>query len=139
VAENNELPPLRDEAACVFCQTAVSQPGAPCADCGILTLPGYRTPAGPRATSRAEFYMIHDDLWQFVTGPCGWHLFLCIGCLEWRLGRRLTPDDFTAAPVNDLWYTDDGHLWSWRSPRLVARLRGHDSVAVAPGRNANRG
>jgi hypothetical protein len=26
---------------------------------------------------------------------------LCIGCLERRLGRQLTPDDFMAAPIND--------------------------------------
>jgi hypothetical protein len=28
---------------------------------------------------------------------------LCIGCLEQRLGRLLTKDDFTDAPVNSIW------------------------------------
>jgi hypothetical protein len=34
--------------------------------------------------------------------------FLCIGCLEKRLGRKLTPDDFTNAPINrpDHWHSD---------------------------------
>ena len=35
----------------------------------------------------------------------GWRLgstgYLCIGCLERRLGRELTIDDLTLAPIND--------------------------------------
>lgn len=27
--------------------------------------------------------------------------FLCVGCVEARLGRRLGPEDFSSAPIND--------------------------------------
>jgi len=42
---------------------------------------------------------------------------LCIGCLERRLGRRLTPADFTDAPANDPSDRDSG-----RSRRFLDRL-----------------
>ena len=51
-----------------------------------------------RADRADEYYMIHDALWlQAHPARKG---KLCIGCLEQRLGRRLTPADFTDAPVN---------------------------------------
>jgi hypothetical protein len=43
--------------------------------------------------------------------------FLCIGCIETRLGRTLTPRAFTDAPINR---PND----RWNSPRLNARLVG---------------
>jgi hypothetical protein len=42
--------------------------------------------------------------------------FLCIGCLEKRIGRRLVPQDFMAVPIND-------HDDAWKTPRLAERLR----------------
>ncbi|WP_157083916.1 hypothetical protein [Millisia brevis] len=39
-----------------------------------------------------EYFMVHDDLWLSVVPDRVGHL--CIGCLEGRLGRRLTPSDF---------------------------------------------
>lgn len=41
--------------------------------------------------------------------------FLCVGCLEGRLGRVLVPADFTSAPIND--------PSPWDTPRLAARKR----------------
>lgn len=57
-----------------------------CMDCGVDT------------SKTHEYYMVHDEIWLFVNpGDYG---MLCIGCLEERLGRELTPYDFTDAPVN---------------------------------------
>jgi hypothetical protein len=66
-----------------------------CADCGIGTV------------TLGEYYMVKRDVWEQVwTGRRkAWHGtvpgqgILCIGCLEQRLGRTLTPDDFTFAPT----------------------------------------
>ena len=62
-----------------------------------------------------EYYMVHDTVWLsvVVTKKSG---MLCIGCLETRLGRRLTRADFTDAPIN--------HLDFERSERLQNRLAG---------------
>ena len=40
--------------------------------------------------------------------------YLCIGCLERRLGRQLDREDFTSSPVN--------HDQAERSSRLTSRL-----------------
>ncbi|QFG12256.1 Hypothetical Protein OBI_RACECAR_152 [Arthrobacter phage Racecar] len=45
-----------------------------------------------------EYYMVQFDLWYSVV-PSGEGM-LCIGCLEDRLGRELTTEDFIEAPVN---------------------------------------
>jgi len=58
-----------------------------------------------------EYYMVQDDLWKTVNPDVDG--MLCVGCLETRLGRTLTPADFTEAPCN----TEFPH-----SPRLQARL-----------------
>lgn len=59
-----------------------------------------------------EYYMIHDDLWEQAGMGHGWKYYsdpskldglLCVGCLESRLGRQLTKEDFTDAPVNTIW------------------------------------
>jgi hypothetical protein len=46
-----------------------------------------------------EYYMLHNDLWASIQGGKG---ELCIGCVETRLGRVLTADDFSDAPLNRL-------------------------------------
>lgn len=64
-----------------------------------------------------EWYMVHDEVWRSagldpsidVVGE-----FLCISCLETRLGRELTTLDFTDAPVNK--------PWPYHSERLLKRL-----------------
>jgi hypothetical protein len=61
---------------------------------------------------RWEHYMVHPKVWKKAGMDRG---FLCIGCLERRLGRRLTAKDFTDAPINN---PDD----PWNTPRLRLRL-----------------
>ena len=61
-----------------------------------------------------DYYMTHDDVWVDEAGlpPGGMtcpvtrrfvavHCFLCVECLEQRLGRELTVDDLNDYPVND--------------------------------------
>jgi hypothetical protein len=70
-----------------------------CLDCGMNTI--------------TEYYMVFDNIWNSVAG----HMdgMLCIGCLEKRLGRKLTKKDFPDFPIN---------TWSdfSRSDRLNNRL-----------------
>jgi hypothetical protein len=56
--------------------------------------------------------MVRDAVWQAARMTDG---YLCIGCLEKRLGREPTPDDFTAAPVN--------FASKWDTARLATRRR----------------
>jgi hypothetical protein len=49
-----------------------------------------------------EYYMVHDELWEYATEDFGGDGMLCIGCLENRLGGLLTSDDFTDAPLNSM-------------------------------------
>jgi hypothetical protein len=89
-----------------------------CIDCGINTFPGcpsrvemerhYKTSAASKTLSatgeklpvaslgineHCEVYTVRDSVWKAAgmepMGGC-----LCIGCLEKRLGRRLTSKDF---------------------------------------------
>lgn len=68
-----------------------------CADCGTDT--------------QNEYYMVWDYIWeQFGCDP-----FLCIGCLEGRMGRELWGGDFTHYAVNTV---NMGN----KSDRLIDRL-----------------
>lgn len=88
---------------------------SPCTDCGVETLPDN--------DRRAEWYQVTDALWA-ASGLGPDDGYLCIGCLEARLGRQLVAADFTDAPLNDLGIVDVGrYAWSYRTPRLVARLK----------------
>ena len=80
---------------------------SPCASCQVDT----------QGDGTNEFYMVTDDVWNAVApdDPHHMDLFLCIGCLEERLGRRLTSYDFTDAPLNAM-----GLVGS--TERLVDRL-----------------
>jgi hypothetical protein len=90
-------------------------PPAPlCVDCGVDTCPVDRG-------FRGEFFMVHDEVWAAAGMGAG---YLCVGCLEHRLGRQLTPGDFTACELNDLAVADGRYASSWRTPRLVARMSG---------------
>ena len=42
----------------------------------------------------SEWYMVHDHVWRAAMENGGMVRFLCIGCLEQRVGRRLKPSDF---------------------------------------------
>src|SRR6478736_2828151 len=61
-----------------------------------------------------EYYMVEDEIWLSVmpdfTG------MLCIGCLENRLGRVLTPPDFPLYPINMGYFR--------QSDRLRSRIKG---------------
>jgi hypothetical protein len=82
-----------------------------CKDCGIDTTPctGKR---GCRHLWRWEHYMVHNEVWAKAGMADG---YLCIGCLEGRLGRELSATDFIQAPIND-----PRHPWA--TPRLRSRL-----------------
>jgi hypothetical protein len=57
-----------------------------CLDCDIDT------------SAAGEYYMLRDEVW-LEANPLR-HGMLCVGCVEERLERRLTPVDFSDAPVN---------------------------------------
>jgi hypothetical protein len=62
-----------------------------CVDCGKCT------------SSSGEYYMVDDDLWA-VSGLEGNDGMLCLRCLEQRIGREPTIDDFTAIwPRREAW------------------------------------
>lgn len=72
-----------------------------CVDCGVS------------CNDIHEYYMIHESLWLSVMKClCG---MLCIGCVESRLGRKLTPEDFTDCALNT-----EG--FGYKSARLANRL-----------------
>jgi len=56
--------------------------------------------------------MVHNIVWQTAIGR-EYIRYLCIGCLEKRLKRKLTRLDFTSAPINSM---------PGRSERLQDRL-----------------
>jgi hypothetical protein len=95
----------------------MSDLGAICIDCGTETLSS--TPGVP-----SEFYMVHDAVWAAAGGPAvaDMESYLCIGCIEARLGRQLTAADFTGAPVNSLSRKWRRYAWWWRTERLRGRL-----------------
>lgn len=103
-----------DEARANMSKAHKHKPSS-CADCGIDTAP----PIGQgrdRKIGRWEHYMVHDHIWkEFGVGDG----FLCIGCLEDRLGRKLTPLDFIDLPINKLHPYD--------TPRLRDRKGGDDA------------
>jgi hypothetical protein len=47
-----------------------------------------------------EYYIVYNDVWAAAEAPMGPRGFLCIGCLEARLGRELTPEDFPICDLN---------------------------------------
>jgi hypothetical protein len=92
-----------------------------CIDCGADTTPctGKR---GCRHKGRHEYYMVRDRVWAeagmrtgIVYHHGGGGDYLCIGCLERRIGRKLHFADFIDVTVND-----PDHPWHTR--RLRSRL-----------------
>lgn len=76
-----------------------------CVDCGVNTIEGN------------EYFMVTDALWKRA-GMRRHGGFLCIGCLETRIGRQLTSRDFTECPLN--WRNI--MLPGYGSDRLVSRM-----------------
>jgi hypothetical protein len=60
----------------------------PCHDCEVDT------------NEAGEYYMLNNDLWARLAPLPDGRGYLCIGCAERRLGRRITPLDFSDAPIN---------------------------------------
>jgi hypothetical protein len=61
-----------------------------CWDCTVCTL------------CTDEYYMVDDELWYSATEELDTptDIMLCIGCLESRIGGKLTADDFPDLPIN---------------------------------------
>lgn len=71
-----------------------------CKDCGL------------KSNETCEFYFLHNDIWFSIALQ---NEDLCIGCVEDRLGRTLTKDDFTSCYINS-------PMWGVKSSRLLNRL-----------------
>jgi len=100
----------------------------PCADCGLNTLP--RDKDGKPKKGHCEYFRVSNELWNSVASDLR---FLCVGCFEKRLGRKLTWRDFVVK-CDDL--PLEGYVaarWGGRimwcdfsqfdSPRLAKRRR----------------
>jgi hypothetical protein len=57
-----------------------------CLDCGLDTI------------ESGDYYMLRDAVW--LEGNPAEAGMLCLECVEKRLGRLLTPWDFSTAPIN---------------------------------------
>lgn len=90
-----------------------------CADCGVDTTPctGKR---GCRHKGRWQWYMVTKALWKRAGMKDG---FLCIPCLEARIGRPLKPRDFTKWPVNDLNAWDTDLIWMRKTGEPIEERR----------------
>lgn len=75
-----------------------------CLDCSINTL------------HNLEYYMLKFGLWKTVNpNDSG---MLCIGCVEKRIGRKLSSVDFLKCPLNDM----KRDVLGYASERLYDRL-----------------
>jgi hypothetical protein len=68
----------------VVVDTGCGRNNGHCCDCSVDTI------------AIGEFYVVSDEVWRRA-GRVG---FLCIGCLERRLGRTLMAEDFIEVPLN---------------------------------------
>jgi hypothetical protein len=109
IGPDNSLPQMGFPALGIRC-VPISQDGPPyCFECGADLF------------EIGEFsYVVRRDLWLAAVPweAGGMFNFLCIGCLEDRLGRQLTADDFP----DDIPMNFDSR--QWRSERLQARRKG---------------
>ena len=101
-------------------------PPYPCKDCGVNTIPTTNNEQGGARKGCCEYYMVHDELWanagmKYDGG------FLCVGCLEQRLGRELIAGDF----ANNFIHNDPD--LPAHTPRLRSRLTSGGKSAVNPG------
>jgi hypothetical protein len=74
-----------------------------------------------------EWYMVKDEVWAAVWPKRSKREFLCIGCLETRLGRCLTSDDFTDSPINEF---KENAFGLEKSVRLFNRLAGSNAKLI---------
>lgn len=100
---------------------------SPCSDCGVLIISDDMEPQS------WEWYSVRDSVWGGEAGlselqreadsPGRPPLYLCVGCLEARLGRELSAVDFSDYPVNS--------PSPLNSPRLNSRLSGWEEIRTA--------
>jgi hypothetical protein len=65
--------------------------------------------------------MVHWNVWRQAKKKPGERLhYLCIGCLELRLGRQLTGADFTDCPLNKMQAKGDDPDGARLRARLLA-------------------
>lgn len=75
-----------------------------CMDCGVDT------------QEIEEYYTLHNRIWYSITQRTCGRGMLCLGCVEHRLGRSLTRDDFQdGVPINE-------GFWP-RSERFIDRMK----------------
>lgn len=48
-----------------------------------------------------EWYMVRSEVWEAAARHGNLARFLCIGCLETRIGRSLVANDFAPLPLNE--------------------------------------
>jgi hypothetical protein len=92
-------------------RTKVRAPVCRCNDCGVDVV------------QAGEYYMLTPKIWDNQLG-LGWDDNLCIGCLENRLGRRVSMTDLFSFPRYP-WMK--GH-----SIRLLHRMFGHGVTKRPP-------
>ena len=63
-----------------------------------------------------EIFVLDDNVWHALAGTDA-NKFLCLACVETRLGRQLRPSDFPNWPVNRYGMFGKGH-----SDRLRERM-----------------
>lgn len=83
-----------------------------CIDCGVNTM------------TLGEYYCLIPQSWYSATAAEGGDGMLCLGCIEVRLGRSLTQEDFeVGVPINhyDVFYK--------RSDRFIDRLSKTQKIA----------
>jgi hypothetical protein len=88
----------------------------PCDDCLDDVIP--YDDHGRRVENGWEWYMVRPEIWEAAHCDGRPPQFLCIGCLETRINRRLLPDDFSSAPINEPSWIDSKRLLD----RLGARV-----------------
>ena len=68
-------------------ETFLERYGTLCADCAVDT------------SDIDEWFMVLDDVWESYSNGSR---FLCVACLEKRMGRTLNRWDFTDCPLNKI-------------------------------------
>ena len=76
-----------------------------CNDCGV------------NALKIGEYYMLKGELWEKKL-KLGWDDNLCIGCLEARLGRKVTIGDMAHLPAYSWMYPQSDRLTARIGPRV---------------------
>jgi hypothetical protein len=107
-----------------------------CCDCGMDTMPVRKPKPGT-----FEQFIVNDDVWVAAgmtpgkIDPLNHELvgggFLCVGCIETRLGRRLQIEDFNPITIplliGEPWPTE-----RLRSRALYRTQADEDAVKLAP-------